>query len=102
MIRTLSLTLILLTPLCATTISFDDLNTTGGAVPLSNQYASSGVLFNNITAAQNFPFNIVPPSAPNYASPFWTDTNPGAIVFVDPSNPSSNATVGTVSFTLVG
>ncbi len=100
--RYLCLALTLVTPLCATTINFDDQATAGGAVQLSNQYSSSGVLFNDIYAAQNFKFNIIPPSTPNYASPFWTDLNPGLITFVDPSNSLNNATVNTVSFTLVG
>ncbi len=39
---------------------------------------------------------------PNYASSFWVDLNPGSIIFVDPSNPLNNASVNTVSFTLVG
>ena len=89
-------------PLCAGTINFDDQNTAGGAVALTNQYAGSGVLFNDITAAQNFKFNIIPPSALNYASPFWTDLNPGTISFVSPLNSAVNAYVTSVSFTLVG
>jgi hypothetical protein len=92
----------LYTPLGATTVNFDDQATSGGAVQLSNQYASSGVLFTDLYAAQNFKSNIFPPSTPNYASPFWVDLNPGLITFVDPSNSGVNATVGTVSFTLVG
>jgi hypothetical protein len=89
-------------PLFAGTINFDDQNTIGGAVALSNQYASSGVLFSDIYAAQNFKFNIIPPSGLNYASPFWADLNPGFITFVDPANALQAAVVDTVSFTLVG
>jgi hypothetical protein len=92
----------LMTPMWAININFDDQSTSGGAVQLSNQYASSGVLFNNIYAAQSFVSNIFPPSAPNYASPFWVDLNPGSIIFVDPANSSIDATVDSVSFTLVG
>jgi hypothetical protein len=92
----------LIAPLRAGAINFDDQATSGGAVQLSNQYASNGVLFTDLFAAQNFKFNIFPPSTPNYASPFWVDFNPGLIMFVDPSNASVNATVDTVSFTLVG
>ena len=92
----------LVMPSRAGTINFDDQNTAGGAVQLSNQYASSGVLFSNLYAAQNFKFDIMPPSTPNYASPFWVDTNPGFIIFADPSNSGVAATVDTVSFTLVG
>ena len=91
-----------LTPLHAGTISFDDLDTSGGAVQLTNQYAASGVLFTNLFAAQQFKFNILPPSTPNYASPFWVDTNPGFITFVDPSNSSTPGVVDGLSFTLVG
>jgi len=86
----------------AGTISFDDLDTSGGAVQLTNQYASSGVLFTNLFAAQQFKFNILPPSTPNYASPFWVDLNPGFITFVDPANSSIPGLVASVSFTLVG
>ncbi|HEY4360716.1 MAG TPA: PEP-CTERM sorting domain-containing protein [Bryobacteraceae bacterium] len=96
------LSLAIALPLCAGTINFDDQDTAGGAVTLTNQYASSGVLFNDITAAQNFKFNIFPPSTLNYASPFWTDLNPGTISFVDPLNSATNAFVSSVSFTLVG
>jgi hypothetical protein len=101
-IKHLCVALALAAPSFAATINFDDQDTSGGAVQLTNQYASSGVLFSNIYAAQNFKFNIVPPSTPNYASPFWVDTNPGFITFVDPSNSAVNASVDTVSFTLVG
>jgi PEP-CTERM motif-containing protein len=86
----------------ADSIPFDDQSTSGGAVQLSNQYAASGVLFTNLFAAQSFKFNIFPPSAPNYASPFWVDLNPGFITFVDPSNSSTPGVVDSVSFTLVG
>ncbi len=60
--RCLCVALTVVTPLCATTINFDDQATSGGAVQLSNQYASSGVLFNDIYAAQSFKFNVIPPS----------------------------------------
>src|SRR5579875_2424730 len=100
--RYVCLALALVTPLCATVINFDDQATGSGAVQLSNQYSSRGVLFTDIYTAQNFSFNIVPPSTPNYASPFWADLNPGLITFVDPANPVNNATVSTDSFTLVG
>ncbi|HEY3740245.1 MAG TPA: PEP-CTERM sorting domain-containing protein [Bryobacteraceae bacterium] len=99
---TLLLPLLLTLPLCATSINFDDQATSSGAIALSNQYASSGVLFNDVEVAQNFKFNIIPPSSPNYASPFWTDLNPGTISFVDPANSANNATVDSVSFTLIG
>ena len=102
MYRNLIATLLLAFPLCATSINFDDQVTAGGAVQLSNQYAASDVAISNIYAAQNFKFNIIPPSAPNYASPFWVDFNPGTISFVDPTNALVNATVASVSFTLVG
>ena len=100
--RSVFFVLALALPLCADTINFDDQNTAGGAVPLTNQYAANGVIFNNISAAQNFKFNIIPPSALNYASPFFGNTNPGLISFVDPSNSAVNGTVTTVTFTLVG
>ena len=96
------LSLAIALPLCAGTINFDNISTAGGAVALTNQYASSGVLFSDITDAQNFKFNIFPPSTPNYASPFWTDFNQGTISFVDPLNPLNNAYVTSASFTLVG
>jgi len=91
-----------LVPCSADVINFDDQATAGGAVSLSSQYLSSGVLFQNIYAAQNFKSNIFPPSVPNYASPFWVDLNPGLIIFVAPGNPGINTTVSGVSFTLVG
>jgi hypothetical protein len=100
--RILPFTLLLIAPLCATTINFDDQATSGGAVQLSNQYASVGVVFNDLFAAQSFKSNITPPSAPNYAAPFWSDLNPGTITFVDPSNPLNNASVDSASFILVG
>jgi PEP-CTERM motif len=102
MSRNLLLALIAAASLSASTINFDDQSTAGGAVQLSSQYGASGVLFTDIFAAQNFKFNIIPPSTLNYASPFWVDLNPGLITFVDPSNPLNNAIVSTVSFTLVG
>jgi len=102
MYRNLLASLVLTLPLCATTINFDDQSTAGGAVQLANQYAAQGVTFNDIYAAQNFKFNIFPPSTPNYASPFWVDLNPGTISFVDPSNAANAATVTSVTFTLVG
>ena len=100
--RSLLLLLPLALPLCATTISLDDLLTAGGAIQLSNQYANNGIVFNDLYAAQNFKMNITPPSSPNYASPFWVDLNPGTFSFVDPTNPLTNATVSSVTFTLVG
>jgi hypothetical protein len=91
--------------LSATTINFDDQATqaTGIAgVALSNQYASEGIVFNLIDASQSFKSNISPTSAPNYASPFFDTTNPGSFLFVNPANPSQNAFVTQVSFTLLG
>lgn len=95
--------LMMLTSATATTvINFDNLATGSGAVQLTNQYAASGVVFDQIYAAQNFIFNIVPPSSPNYASPFWTSTNPGTIFFVDPANSNVAAYTGIVTITMVG
>src|SRR5262249_62435040 len=85
-----------LVPCSAGVINFDDQSTSGGAVALTNQYLSSGVLFQDIYAAQNFKFNIFPPSVPNYASPFWVDLNPGFIIFVAPGNPGIDTTVSGV------
>jgi hypothetical protein len=100
--KTLGILLLTLIPCSAASINFDNLSTSGGAVSLTNQYLASGVVFQDIYAAQNFPFNIVPPSAPNYASPFWVDTNPGYMEFVVPGNAGVNDFATTVSFTLVG
>ena len=47
-------------------------------------------------------FNIVPPSARNYASPFWTSTNRGTITFVDPTNSNIAAYTSSVTITMVG
>ena len=86
----------------STVINFDDLNAAGGAIALTNQYAGSGVLFDQITAAQNFKSNILPPSTPNYASPFWSNLNPGTLTFVSPSNSLNPAFATTVTITMVG
>jgi hypothetical protein len=91
-----------LLPCSGGSINFDDQNTTGGPVVLTNQYLPQGVLFQDISASQQFKFNIVPPSTPNYASPFFTDPNPGFIIFVAPGNAAINMAYSTVSFTLVG
>jgi hypothetical protein len=91
--------------LSATTINFDDQPTqsTGiNSVPLTNQYASEGVLFSLIDASQSFKFNVTPTSAPNYATPFFNNAGPGSIIFVDPADSSQNAYVNQVSFTLLG
>jgi len=84
----------------ATVFDFDNLAVT--PVPLTNQYASSGVLFGNIEAATSFIFNIVPPSSPVYASPFWTSTNPGTLSFVDPTDSGTPAITDSVTITMVG
>jgi len=85
-----------------TVINFDNLSTSPSSVALTNQYAASGVLFDQINAAQNFVFNIVPPSSPNYASPFWSSTNPGEILFVDPADSNVAAYTSSVTITMVG
>ena len=78
-------------------VDFDGLVTD---VALSNQFAGLGVLFTNIEASARFTSNVVPVSGPNYASPFWTNTNPGLITFVDPSNSATAATSDNIAFTL--
>jgi hypothetical protein len=91
--------------LSATTINFDDQATqsTGiNSIPLTNQYASQGVLFNLIDVSQSFKFNITPTSTPNYATPFFSNPGPGLFLFVNPADPSQNAYVTQVSFTLLG
>jgi hypothetical protein len=86
-------------PLCrATVISFDDLT---GPVALNNQYATQGVMFDQIEATNQFATSVVTVSAPNYATPFYSSANPGLLWFVDPSN-SAAAFVDSVSITLNG
>ncbi len=95
--------LVTLLPCSGGSINFDDqATTTSTDVQLTNQYLSMGVVFQDMTASQRFKFNIVPPSTLNYATPFFVDLNPGLIIFVQPGNAAVNATVSTVSFTLVG
>jgi hypothetical protein len=83
----------------ADVINFDDVT---GPVGLSNQYASHGVIFDTIEATPSFPFNVMPPSSPNYATPFWNTTNPGAIEFVSPLDSSVLAYTDSVTLTMVG
>jgi hypothetical protein len=83
-----------------TVVNFDDV--TSPPLQLTNQYAASGVVFDQIEMTQSFVFNVIPPSAPNYATPFWNSTNPGRIQFVDPTNPSVLAYTNSVTITMVG
>ena len=87
------------TSLClAATINFDSLS---GPVALTNQYASQGVMFDQIEATNQFATSVVAVSASNYATPFYSNANPGMLSFVDPSN-NALAYVGSVSITLNG
>jgi hypothetical protein len=88
--------------MATTTINFDDILTGSGPVQLTTQYEASGVIFDQISASQQFKFNIIPPSAPNYASPFITSLAPGTISFVDPANFATAAYSQNVTLTLVG
>ncbi len=90
------------TAAAAMVINFDNLVTSSASVRPSNQFAASGMLFDQIQATQNFVLNIVPPSSPNYASPFWTGTNPGTITFVDPANSNVAAATSSLTITMVG
>jgi hypothetical protein len=88
----------------AGSINFDDQATgagIGGSLALSSQYLSQGVVFNNMEVSKAFTFNVVPTSSPNYATPFFTNLNPGSFQFVDPIT-LVDAYVDTVSFTLLG
>ena len=84
----------------ATFVNFDD--QTSPPLPLTNQYAGSGLLFSNITRASSFSFNIIPLSAPNYVSPFFGTSAPGLIEFVDPADSSVDLITNSVTITMVG
>ena len=84
----------------STVINFDDI--AGTPTALSTQYASQGVLFNAIEASSSFTFNVIPPSSPNYVTPFWNTTATGSLEFVNPTDSSVLAYVDTVSITMVG
>jgi hypothetical protein len=89
-----------LVPICpATVINFDNLS---GSVALTNQYAAQGVLFDQIEATNLFPTSVVAVSAPNYATPFFSNANPGMISFVDPANSNIQAYATIVTLTLNG
>ena len=83
----------------ATVINFDSLT---GPVALTNQFASQGVMFSAIVATGQYVTSVVAVSTPNYATPFYSDSNPGLFWFVDPGNPSQDAYVTSVSITLNG
>ena len=88
----------------AGSINFDDQPTgpgSAGSLALGSQYLSQGVLFSNMEVSKAFNFNVTPTSSPNYATPFFSNLNPGSFQFVDP-NSRVDAYVDTVSFTLLG
>jgi hypothetical protein len=86
-------------PLCsATVVNFDNL---AGPVALTNQYASQGVMFDQVEATGQFATSVVSVSSPNYATPFYSNANPGMLWFVDPSN-NESAYVSSVTITLNG
>jgi hypothetical protein len=92
--------LFLAVPAAATTINFDDSNVV--PLQLSNQYASSGVIFDQIERSASFVFNVVPASSPNYATPFWSSSNPGTFDFVDPTDAAIEAFTDSVTITMIG
>jgi hypothetical protein len=83
--------------LCAATISFDNLPS---ETQLTNQYASQGVVFDQIWASARYPTNVVTLSTPNYATPFYLNGNPGTILFVDPGNAAAPAYATSVTLSL--
>ena len=86
-------------PLCrATVINFDNLS---GPVALTNQYAAQGIMFDQVEATNQFPTSVVTVSSPNYATPFYSNSNPGMLWFVDPAD-NSPAYANSVSITLNG
>jgi hypothetical protein len=90
--------------LFAGSINFDDQPTgpgIAGSLALGSQYLSQGVLFTNMEVSKAFPFNVTASSSPNYATPFWTNLNPGSFQFVDPLS-LVDAYVNSVSLTLLG
>src|SRR5262249_46342090 len=100
-----SMSILFIPPAFAGAINFDDQQTNPAGISgidLSNQYAAEGVLFSSIAASQSFHFNIIPPSSPNYASPFFSGGSVGQFTFVEPLDPSVPAFVDSVTFTLVG
>jgi hypothetical protein len=87
-------------PAClAGVINFDSIT---GPVALTNQYAPQGVMFSQIELTAQFATSVVAVSAPNYATPFYSNANPGMLWFVDPSDSSIAAYVNSVSITLNG
>jgi hypothetical protein len=88
----------------AGSINFDDQATgpgIAGSLALSTQYLSQGIVFGNMEVSKAFTFNVIPTSSPNYATPFFSNLNPGSFQFVDPIT-LVDAYVDTVSFTLLG
>ena len=83
----------------AAVIDFDNLT---GPVALTSQYASQGVIFSEIEATAQFATSVVTVSSPNYATPFYSNTDPGALWFTDPNDSSIEAYVTSVSITLNG
>jgi hypothetical protein len=83
----------------AAVINFDNLS---APVALSNQYASQGVMFSQIEATGQFVTSVMPGSAPNYATPFYTNQNPGSLWFTDPNDASVAAYTDSVTITLDG
>ncbi len=82
----------------AAVINFDSL---AGPVALTNQYAAQGIMFNQIEATSQFATSLVSVSAPNYATPFYSNANPGSFWFVDPAT-NAAAYVSSVSLTFNG
>jgi MYXO-CTERM domain-containing protein len=90
--------------LSAGSINFDDQPTgpgIAGSLALGSQYLAQGVLFTNMEVSKAFAFNVTASSSPTYATPFWTNLNPGSFQFIDP-NSMVDAYVNSVSFTLLG
>jgi hypothetical protein len=96
----IALTVLSIAPVClAGVINFDNLT---GPVALTNQYGSQGVLFSQIELTGQFASSVVTVSPPNYATPFYSNANPGMLWFVDPADSSIEAFVNSVSITLNG
>jgi len=82
----------------AAVINFDSIS---GPVALTNQFAAQGVMFSQIEATSQFATSVVAISAPNYATPFYSNANPGSLWFVDPVN-NLPAYTGSITLTLNG